>query len=158
MDADRITEKLNILADAAKYDVSCASSGSKRKNENKGLGNASNGICHSYTEDGRCVSLLKILLTNHCIYDCAYCVSRKSNDIKRAAFTVQEVVDLHPGTERVDVTGAHPLPATLVQGIIATRLNRGRVFGVIAIVAAGLAPILSFIVYIAAIGVASQSH
>ncbi|HTK22415.1 MAG TPA: putative DNA modification/repair radical SAM protein [Mucilaginibacter sp.] len=94
MDAERITEKLNILADAAKYDVSCASSGSKRKNENKGLGNASNGICHSYTEDGRCVSLLKILLTNHCIYDCAYCVSRKSNDIKRAGFTVQEVVDL----------------------------------------------------------------
>ncbi|MBD1391949.1 putative DNA modification/repair radical SAM protein [Mucilaginibacter glaciei] len=94
MDAERITEKLNILADAAKYDVSCSSSGSKRKNENKGLGNASNGICHSYTEDGRCVSLLKILLTNHCIFDCAYCVSRKSNDIKRAAFTVQEVVDL----------------------------------------------------------------
>ncbi len=94
MNADRITEKLNILADAAKYDVSCASSGSKRKNENKGLGNASNGICHTYTEDGRCVSLLKILLTNHCIFDCAYCVSRKSNDIKRAAFTVQEVVDL----------------------------------------------------------------
>jgi putative DNA modification/repair radical SAM protein len=94
MNADRITEKLNILADAAKYDVSCASSGSKRKNENKGLGNTSNGICHSYTEDGRCVSLLKILLTNHCIFDCAYCVSRKNNDIKRAAFTVQEVVDL----------------------------------------------------------------
>jgi putative DNA modification/repair radical SAM protein len=94
MNAERITEKLNILADAAKYDVSCSSSGSKRKNENKGLGNASNGICHSYTEDGRCVSLLKILLTNHCIFDCAYCVSRKSNDIKRAAFTVQEVVDL----------------------------------------------------------------
>ena len=91
---DRIQEKLNILADAAKYDVSCSSSGSKRKNENKGLGNASNGICHTYTADGRCVSLLKILLTNHCIYDCAYCVSRKSNDIKRAAFTVQEVVDL----------------------------------------------------------------
>jgi len=94
MNVDRITEKLNILADAAKYDVSCASSGSKRKNEYKGLGNASNGICHSYTEDGRCVSLLKILLTNHCIFDCAYCVSRKSNDIQRAAFTVQEVVDL----------------------------------------------------------------
>lgn len=94
MNADRIKEKLNILADAAKYDVSCSSSGSKRKNENKGLGNASNGICHSYTEDGRCVSLLKILLTNHCIFDCAYCVSRKSNDIERAAFTVQEVVDL----------------------------------------------------------------
>lgn len=92
--SDRILEKLSILSDAAKYDVSCASSGSNRKNHNKGLGNASNGICHAYTEDGRCVSLLKILLTNHCIYDCAYCVSRKSNDIKRAAFTVQEVVDL----------------------------------------------------------------
>jgi putative DNA modification/repair radical SAM protein len=94
MTGERISEKLSILADAAKYDVSCASSGSDRKNNNKGLGNASNGICHAYTEDGRCVSLLKILLTNVCIYDCAYCVSRKSNDIKRAAFTVQEVVDL----------------------------------------------------------------
>ncbi len=92
--SDRIREKLSILADAAKYDVSCSSSGSSRKNKDKGLGNASNGICHSYTQDGRCVSLLKILLTNFCIYDCAYCVSRKSNDIKRAAFTVQEVVDL----------------------------------------------------------------
>jgi putative DNA modification/repair radical SAM protein len=92
---ERISEKLAILSDAAKYDVSCSSSGSKRKNENKGLGNAEGmGICHAYTEDGRCVSLLKILLTNHCIYDCAYCVSRKSNDVKRAAFTVQEVVDL----------------------------------------------------------------
>lgn len=88
-------EKLSILADAAKYDVSCSSSGSHRKNENKGLGNAEGmGICHAYTEDGRCVSLLKILLTNQCIFDCAYCVSRKSNDVKRAAFTVQEVVDL----------------------------------------------------------------
>ncbi len=92
--SDRIVEKLSILADAAKYDVSCSSSGSKRKNENKGLGNASNGICHAYTEDGRCVSLLKILLTNHCIFECAYCINRKSNDTKRAAFTVQEVVDL----------------------------------------------------------------
>ena len=93
--SERILEKLSILADAAKYDVSCSSSGSKRKNENKGLGNAEGmGICHAYTEDGRCVSLLKILLTNHCIFDCAYCVSRKSNDVKRAAFTVQEVVDL----------------------------------------------------------------
>ncbi len=90
---DRIREKLSILADAAKYDVSCSSSGSKRKNDG-GIGNASNGICHTYTEDGRCVSLLKILLTNHCIYDCAFCVSRKSNDVKRAAFTVDEVVQL----------------------------------------------------------------
>jgi putative DNA modification/repair radical SAM protein len=94
MNHDRITEKLSILADAAKYDVSCSSSGSSRKNKEKGLGTTGNGICHAYTEDGRCVSLLKILLTNVCIYDCAYCVSRKSNDIKRAGFTVQEVVDL----------------------------------------------------------------
>ncbi|MCD9853784.1 putative DNA modification/repair radical SAM protein [Epilithonimonas sp. JDS] len=94
MNFDRTKEKLEILADAAKYDVSCSSSGGKRKN-NGGLGDSSaSGICHTYTEDGRCVSLLKILLTNHCIYDCIYCVSRKSNDIKRAAFTVEEVVDL----------------------------------------------------------------
>ncbi|PHR95639.1 MAG: putative DNA modification/repair radical SAM protein [Leeuwenhoekiella sp.] len=95
MNFERIREKLNILADAAKYDVSCSSSGSKRTNTNKGLGDSSGmGICHSYTEDGRCISLLKILLTNHCIFDCAYCVSRKSNDIKRAGFKIQEVVDL----------------------------------------------------------------
>jgi putative DNA modification/repair radical SAM protein len=90
-----LLEKLTILSDAAKYDASCSSSGSKRANHNKGLGDATGmGICHSYTEDGRCVSLLKILLTNHCIYDCAYCVSRRSNDVKRAGFTVAEVVDL----------------------------------------------------------------
>lgn len=92
---ERVKEKLEILADAAKYDVSCSSSGSTRKNTKDGLGNSTGmGICHSYTEDGRCVSLLKILLTNHCIFDCAYCVSRRSNDVKRAAFTVSEVVDL----------------------------------------------------------------
>lgn len=91
---DRLEDKLKILADAAKYDVSCSSSGSKRKNIG-GIGDAAaSGICHTYTEDGRCVSLLKILLTNHCIYDCAFCVSRKSNDVRRAAFTVEEVVDL----------------------------------------------------------------
>lgn len=92
--SERVREKLKILADAAKYDVSCASSSSQRKNKGKGLGNTGNGICHSYTPDGRCVSLLKVLLTNFCIYDCAYCVTRKSNDIERAAFTVEEVVDL----------------------------------------------------------------
>ena len=91
---DRIQEKLMILADAAKYDVSCSSSGSNRRNKG-GIGDASaSGICHTYTEDGRCVSLLKILLTNYCIYDCAFCVSRRSNDVKRAAFTVDEVVKL----------------------------------------------------------------
>ncbi len=90
-----LLQKLEILADAAKYDVSCSSSGSKRPNDKKGLGNTNGmGICHTYTEDGRCVSLLKILLTNHCIFDCAYCVSRRSNDVKRAAFTVDEVVNL----------------------------------------------------------------
>ncbi|SHF96550.1 putative DNA modification/repair radical SAM protein [Flavobacterium segetis] len=95
MNYDKVKEKLEILADAAKYDVSCSSSGGNRKNTAKGLGDSSaTGICHSYTEDGRCVSLLKILLTNFCIYDCAYCVTRKSNDIQRAAFTVEEVVDL----------------------------------------------------------------
>ena len=95
MNFDKLKDKLEILADAAKYDVSCSSSGGNRKNTNKGLGDSSaSGICHTYTEDGRCVSLLKILLTNFCIYDCAYCVTRKSNDIQRAAFTVEEVVDL----------------------------------------------------------------
>jgi len=99
--SDRLREKLSILADAAKYDVSCSSSGSNRKNTNKGLGDANGaGICHTYTEDGRCVSLLKILLTNHCIFDCAFCVSRKSNDVKRAAFTVEEVVELTMGFYR----------------------------------------------------------
>lgn len=90
-----VLEKLSILADAAKYDASCSSSGSKRANKNKGIGNSDgNGICHSYTEDGRCVSLLKILFSNVCMYDCAYCVTRRSNDVQRASFTVQEVVAL----------------------------------------------------------------
>ena len=89
------TNKLKILAGAAKYDVSCASSGSNRPNQGKGLGNASPwGICHSFTEDGRCISLMKLMLTNYCIYDCAYCANRKSNDIPRTTFTLQEVVDL----------------------------------------------------------------
>jgi putative DNA modification/repair radical SAM protein len=87
--------KLKILADAAKYDASCASSGSYRKRTEKGLGNTEGmGICHSYTPDGRCVSLLKILLTNYCIYDCTYCVNRISSDTPRARFTPEEVVFL----------------------------------------------------------------
>ena len=87
--------KLAILADAAKYDVSCASSGSKRSAVPGGLGNTqSMGICHSFTPDGRCVSLLKILLTNHCIYDCQYCINRVSSDVPRARFAVDEVVHL----------------------------------------------------------------
>lgn len=95
MNWERVREKLSILADAAKYDVSCASSGSSRKNKTKTIGNSEGmGICHTYTEDGRCVSLLKILLSNHCIFDCAYCVSRKSIDKKRVAFSVEEVVEI----------------------------------------------------------------
>lgn len=90
-----IQTKLSILSSAAKYDVSCSSSGSNRKNKKDGIGNASvNGICHSFTPDGRCVSLLKILMTNACIYDCSYCVSRTSNDARRATFTPDEICDL----------------------------------------------------------------
>ena len=90
----KLLHKLNILADAAKYDVSCSSSGSKRASNGR-VGNAkSAGVCHSFTEDGRCISLLKILYTNHCIYDCAYCVNRRSNDRPRAAFTPSELAEL----------------------------------------------------------------
>lgn len=93
---DNVLEKLKVLAESAKYDVSCSSSGTVRKNKAGGLGNTVGGmgICHSFTEDGRCVSLLKIMLTNFCIYDCAYCINRRSNDIRRATFTVNELVDL----------------------------------------------------------------
>ncbi len=83
-------EKLEILADAAKYDASCASSGAKRAGNGKGVGHTDGtGICHSYTPDGRCVSLLKILLTNFCTYDCVFCVNRSSSDIRRARFTLR---------------------------------------------------------------------
>ena len=90
-----IEEKLRILSDAAKYDVSCSSSGSSRKNANNGLGNAAmSGICHSWSADGRCISLLKILMTNYCIYDCKYCINRKDNDIERAILSPDEIVKL----------------------------------------------------------------
>jgi predicted DNA-binding helix-hairpin-helix protein len=89
--------KLRILADAAKYDASCASSGgvARKSTRATGIGSTTGmGICHSYTPDGRCVSLLKILLTNFCVYDCSYCVNRRSSDVQRARFTVEEVVAL----------------------------------------------------------------
>lgn len=90
-----VRDKLNILADAAKYDVSCSSSGSNRQGVKGGLGNAcSSGICHTWAADGRCISLLKVLLSNACKYDCAYCVNRRSNDIPRATFTPKELIDL----------------------------------------------------------------
>ena len=89
-----IKEKLKILADSAKYDASCSSSGSSRSNKN-GLGNtAISGICHSFSSDGRCISLLKILMTNSCIYDCKYCINRRSNNIKRAIFTPEEICEI----------------------------------------------------------------
>lgn len=91
-----VQAKLEILADAAKYDASCSSSGAqKRDSRSGGLGSTTGcGICHSYTPDGRCISLLKILLTNACMYDCAYCINRRSSNVRRARFTVKEVVDL----------------------------------------------------------------
>lgn len=101
MNNDKVQQKLDVLADAAKFDVSCASSGSNRKNTIKGIGNGvSCGICHSFTEDGRCVSLFKILMTNNCIYDCAYCVNRRSNDRPRATFKIDEIVQLTIGFYR----------------------------------------------------------
>lgn len=92
-----LTDKLEILADAAKYDASCASSGAPKRDSigKEGFGATSGmGICHSYTPDGRCVSLLKVLLTNYCLYDCQYCVNRRSSNVPRARFTVAEVVKL----------------------------------------------------------------
>ncbi|WP_294587437.1 putative DNA modification/repair radical SAM protein [uncultured Phocaeicola sp.] len=93
---EQVLQKLKILAESAKYDVSCASSGTARRNSKGGVGNTVGGwgICHSFAEDGRCISLLKIMLTNYCIYDCAYCINRISNDIPRATLSVSELVDL----------------------------------------------------------------
>jgi putative DNA modification/repair radical SAM protein len=93
---EKLSKKLRILADAAKYDASCSSSGApKRKSDPDGLGSTvGTGICHAYTPDGRCVSLLKILLTNYCLFVCAYCVNRRSSNVKRAKFSVDEVVTL----------------------------------------------------------------
>lgn len=90
-----IDEKLRILTGAAKYDVSCSSSGSNRSSKKGNIGStAQSGICHSFTPDGRCISLLKILLTNYCIYDCSYCINRRTNDIERATFTADEIVNI----------------------------------------------------------------
>ena len=95
MDWERIEQKLHILSDAAKYDVSCSSSGSRRANTTGGIGNAvACGICHTWSADGRCVSLLKILMTNHCIYNCAYCVNAVSREVKRAILTPEEIADV----------------------------------------------------------------
>lgn len=92
---DSLLDKLHILTDAAKYDVACTSSGVDRRGNGRDMGNAAKcGICHSFSSDGRCISLLKILLSNECAYDCKYCINRKSNDVKRATFTPEEVCQL----------------------------------------------------------------
>lgn len=93
---EAMLDKLKILAEAAKYDVSCSSSGIVRRNNGKGVGNTVGGvgICHSFAADGRCIALLKVMLTNYCMYDCAYCINRRSNDIPRATLSVSEVVDI----------------------------------------------------------------
>ena len=103
---EALSKKLRILADAAKYDASCASSGAPKRSAGKdGLGSTTGaGICHAYTPDGRCVSLLKILLTNFCIYDCAYCINRASSNVERARFSVDEVVERDHGAGPL----AHP--------------------------------------------------
>ena len=96
-----LLQKLEILADAAKYDVACTSSGVDRRNDGQGIGNCIKaGICHSFSADGRCISLLKILMTNECIYDCKYCINRRSNDVPRTTFTPQEICDLTIGFYR----------------------------------------------------------
>ena len=94
--ADKTIEKMRILTESAKYDVSCSSSGTVRKGKQGMVGNTVGGIgiCHSFADDGRCISLLKIMLTNHCMYDCAYCVNRRSNDIKRATLSVSELEEI----------------------------------------------------------------
>ena len=90
-----IMQKLQILTDAAKYDVACTSSGVDRSNSAGGIGSAAScGICHSFSADGRCISLLKVLMTNYCVYDCKYCVNRRSNDTRRTAFTPRELAEL----------------------------------------------------------------
>ena len=93
---ENVLAKLKILTESAKYDVSCSSSGTVRRNQAGTLGNTVGGMgsCHSFAEDGLCISLLKVMLTNVCIYDCAYCINRRSNDIPRATLSVSELVDL----------------------------------------------------------------
>src|SRR5688572_18285505 len=131
--------KLSILADAAKYDASCASSGSKRERSATGLGNTEGmGICHSYTPDGRCISLLKLLLTNVCIWDCSYCVNRRSSNIRRARFTPDEVVRLTIGFYKRNYIEGLFLSSGIIQNpdytmeqliLVARRLREDEQFG-----------------------------
>ena len=120
-----LSSKLAILADAAKYDASCASSGAVRSNslDGKGVGSTGgSGICHSYAPDGRCISLLKILFTNFCLYDCLYCVNRVSSNVQRARFTVDEVVQL---TLSFLPAQLHRRPVSVVRHYSEPRLHHG---------------------------------
>ena len=131
--------KLSILADAAKYDASCASSGSKRERSLSGLGNTEGmGICHSYTPDGRCISLLKLLLTNVCVWDCSYCVNRRSSNVRRARFTPDEVVRLTIGFYKRNYIEGLFLSSGIIQNadytmeqliLVAKRLREDEQFG-----------------------------
>ena len=115
---DGLQRKLEVLSEAAKYDASCASSGAAKRNsrDRKGLGSTTGaGICHAYTPDGRCVSLLKILLTNYCVYDCAYCVNRVSSNVARARFSVAEVVTLTLGFYRRNMIEGLFLSSGIIQ-------------------------------------------
>src|SRR3954451_22660476 len=114
-----LKRKLAILSDAAKYDASCASSGSSTRDSlgGKGIGSTEgHGICHAYAPDGRCISLLKILLTNFCVYDCVYCVNRVSSNTPRARFSVEEVVDLTLGFYRRNYIEGLFLSSGIIQG------------------------------------------
>ena len=134
-----ISDKLRILADGAKYDASCASSGAIRKGTSHGIGNTDGtGICHSYTPDGRCVSLLKILLTNYCIFDCQYCVNRVTSDVARARFSVEDVVNLTLEFYRRNYIEGLFLSSGIIQSSdytteqlveVARRLRRDHAFG-----------------------------
>jgi len=113
-----VQQKLAILADAAKYDASCASSGTRKRDSSggKGIGSTEGmGICHAYAPDGRCISLLKILLTNSCIFDCHYCINRKSSNVRRARFTAQEVVRLTLAFRAGDKDHGDPNASIIVQ-------------------------------------------
>ena len=115
-------EKLKILAESAKYDVSCASSGTSRSHKSGAIGSAVGwGICHSFAEDGRCISLLKIMLTNYCMYDCAYCINRRSNDIRRAAFTPDELTGLEESVQEY----LHVGDELAEQGLLACEAQAG---------------------------------
>ena len=124
-----LSHKLAVLADAAKYDASCASSGSKAKRGGKGVGSTEGGgICHSYTPDGRCVSLLKILLTNYCMFDCKYCINRISSNVERAAIRALEASPMR-GMDALHVGAAMAAGVDLFVTADVRQFNGAQAFG-----------------------------